>query len=714
MSSSSLSLSSELRAQLQNFKVAELRALCKQHGIRGYSKAKHSELIEKLLGAADTTAVATTAPGVPACKNAHQIQEANHRNRQQLPLISEGLSTGDSSTQPSQILTSSSATPSTLMSDTLLITPSTLSTNLPLIHEKTFSRKDLPAIDIARQATDQCFLSQTQGASSSGIPSQSASKAAVEAFNALERRQAAVSLKDVVFKKREKKRAADPSSSELQESPNKKTPEACSSQNSASCVQFKSATLMTRQNPQFSKTFPTRKRDSKRAPVRFSVVPCLPQSVTASQTASQVPHLPLGTVPLAKTTKTAVKNKSIAMQKPRNQPVKNFVAPAFVKAVIHSAQSARNSLAEISPCLEEPLLSGRALTACSTSENLKSKQNAIERIQKSWLTRFYNQLAAARKDMVARNPNLASSRSPAGLPGMTAEFVHSSATGPEQLDIAVVFVIGRLYSQIGMDDWEAIVKEELVFSTTNAGGGLWEIVTRTQTREVSKRRGLPSPIKTELATYFVIGETGEVLTKGDEKSLRQDWRLYLAENSISAENTLMNAVRTKDDLAYPHGIAAIWAKSTSRQTDLADSHRLAEKYVLSNVMPNSYTGEYQTALQMEAAWMGQGSLAAQPRKPQVNLFLPEAHQVECVSFLTSGLCAKPLHPSIMIVKRKSTEDLALRETGQIIGNFEEAGVLTIWQTLIGCDPSGVALPELESKRLSERFWTTPDENNQIE
>ena len=68
----------------------------------------------------------------------------------------------------------------------------------------------------------------------------------------------------------------------------------------------------------------------------------------------------------------------------------------------------------------------------------------------------------------------------------------------------------------------------------------------------------------------------------------------------------------------------------------------------------------------------------------------------------------------MIVKRKSTEDLALRETGQIIGNFEEAGVLTIWQTLIGCDPSGVALPELESKRLSERFWTTPDENNQIE
>lgn len=66
----------------------------------------------------------------------------------------------------------------------------------------------------------------------------------------------------------------------------------------------------------------------------------------------------------------------------------------------------------------------------------------------------------------------------------------------------------------------------------------------------------------------------------------------------------------------------------------------------------------------------------------------------------------------MIVKRKSTEDLVLRETGQIIGNFEEAGVYIIWQTLIGCDSSGVALPESESKRISERFWRGPDGNHE--
>lgn len=212
----------------------------------------------------------------------------------------------------------------------------------------------------------------------------------------------------------------------------------------------------------------------------------------------------------------------------------------------------------------------------------------MERINKSWLTRFYDQLATARKDTMAQNPNLASSRTPIGLPGMTAEFVHSSTTGTEQLDVAVVFVMSRLYTQIGIDDWEAIVRDEPVHAATKVGGGLWKIVTRTQTREVSRRRGLPSPVKTELATYFVIGETGEIIAKGGEKALRRDWRLYLSEHSNSAEETLMNTVKTKDDIAYPHGIAAGWTKTVNRKPDLAENYRLAEKYVLSNVMPNRY------------------------------------------------------------------------------------------------------------------------------
>lgn len=354
----------------------------------------------------------------------------------------------------------------------------------------------------------------------------------------------------------------------------------------------KTAHVTAMQNPKetsCSKAYLTRKRDCNRAPVRFSVVPNLSQLAPASQDTSQVPHLPLGTALAASTSETAVTAKSTrstATRKPKKQQVKNFVAPAFVQPAIESTQVARNLFIETSPCREEPLLSGPAATASSITDRLRLKQDAVERIKKSWLTRFYDQLATARKDTVARNPNLASSRTPIGLPGMMAEFVHSCTTGTEELDVAVVFVIARLHIQIGTDDWEAIVKDELVHAARKVGGGLWMIVTRTQTREVSKRRGLPAPIKTELATYFVIGGTGEIIAKGDEKALRQDWRLYLSENSNSTEETLMNSVKTKDDIAYPHGIAAGWTKTVNRKPDLAENYRLAEKYVLSNVMPN--------------------------------------------------------------------------------------------------------------------------------
>lgn len=110
----------------------------------------------------------------------------------------------------------------------------------------------------------------------------------------------------------------------------------------------KTAHVIAMQNPKetsCSKTFPTRKRDPKKAPIRFSVVPNLPPVVPVSQDTSQGVHLHLGTAPAASTAKTAFTAKSIrftATRKPKKQPVKNFVAPAFAQAAIKSTQVACN------------------------------------------------------------------------------------------------------------------------------------------------------------------------------------------------------------------------------------------------------------------------------------------------------------------------------------------------------------------------------------
>lgn len=42
-----------------------------------------------------------------------------------------------------------------------------------------------------------------------------------------------------------------------------------------------------------------------------------------------------------------------------------------------------------------------------------------------------------------------------------------------------------------------------------------------------------------------------------------------------------------------------------------------------DTVDDSYSGEYQSALQMDATWTGQSLLSAQPRRARVNLYLPE-------------------------------------------------------------------------------------------
>jgi hypothetical protein len=80
--------------------------------------------------------------------------------------------------------------------------------------------------------------------------------------------------------------------------------------------------------------------------------------------------------------------------------------------------------------------------------------------------------------------------------------------------------------------------------------------------------------------------------------------------------------------------------------------------------------------------------------------------VESVSFIARGAVQdQPLHPSIAIIKRKTAEDFVLRETGQVIGNVEDSGVAMVWQCLLGCEASGIAMPTAKAKEITAQFWT---------
>ncbi|KAI5450161.1 hypothetical protein NCC49_003310 [Naganishia albida] len=321
------------------------------------------------------------------------------------------------------------------------------------------------------------------------------------------------------------------------------------------------------------------------APLKKSVVSTFARpAITASQPLT-VPHLPLGTVPFASSPHIVpVKGKPVSTEK-KKLP-RAFVAPAYMPPSI-KPKSPPESAVPATLCQEEPLLCGPVPEDSSAADIVKSKQVAIARMRKSWLNRFYQQIAKARTDTLSGNSNFdGGTRSPSGLPGMASDFVFAPTTGPTELDVATVFVVARLHTRIQMNDWESIVKDEQVMSVTKRGGGIWKVSTRTHIHGLARQFGCPLPQKTETDTYLVIGDTGDVIGKGNEDTLRIDWKNLLSEDSRDSGKALIELLRTKDDLSYPHGIAAGWTRVAKKGEALMDEYRMAEKYVLSNVMPN--------------------------------------------------------------------------------------------------------------------------------
>lgn len=81
------------------------------------------------------------------------------------------------------------------------------------------------------------------------------------------------------------------------------------------------------------------------------------------------------------------------------------------------------------------------------------------------------------------------------------------------------------------------------------------------------------------------------------------------------------------------------------------------------------------------------------------------HQVESVALIIE-VNGQPvaLHPAIALVTRKSTEDIILRQTGQVIGNVDYEGVTELYQNMLGCDRRGVAVSTAKAEDMAKEFW----------
>ncbi|KAG1790272.1 uncharacterized protein HD556DRAFT_1242532 [Suillus plorans] len=229
-----------------------------------------------------------------------------------------------------------------------------------------------------------------------------------------------------------------------------------------------------------------------------------------------------------------------------------------------------------------------------------------------------------------------------------------------------------------VEDAQEVVKGEIWAITIRDGNSLSEFYVLESTCEVIGR-ALNAP---QLEIY--------------SSGLRADWSRYIASHTgISAgpHNLFSGNLRWANYEEYDRGMSRHWLHRISSEADVGLSKKVvAERYVLACVLANSISGQWMSSNQMAQEFAGLPSqvtpAAIRGKTPKINLYLPAHHHVESVHFTTPK--GVPLHPALAVIQTPAREYVVLKDNGMQVG-CEEDGVANVWMHVLGCDENGIAV-----------------------
>ncbi|KAG2101048.1 uncharacterized protein F5147DRAFT_639897 [Suillus discolor] len=231
-----------------------------------------------------------------------------------------------------------------------------------------------------------------------------------------------------------------------------------------------------------------------------------------------------------------------------------------------------------------------------------------------------------------------------------------------------------------VEDAQEVVRGEIWAITIRDGNSLYEFYVLESTCEVIGR-ALNAP---QLEVY--------------SSGLRADWSRYIASHTgISAgpHNLFLKNLRWANYEEYDRGISRHWLHRISFEPDVGLSKKaVAERYVLACVVANSISGQWMSSNQMAQEFAGLPPrvtpTAIRGETPKINLYLPAHHHVESVHFTTPK--GVPFHPALAVIQTPAREYIVLKDNGMQVG-CEEDGVANVWMHVLGCDRNGIAVSE---------------------
>ncbi|KAG2039551.1 hypothetical protein BDR03DRAFT_1008877 [Suillus americanus] len=111
--------------------------------------------------------------------------------------------------------------------------------------------------------------------------------------------------------------------------------------------------------------------------------------------------------------------------------------------------------------------------------------------------------------------------------------------------------------------------------------------------------------------------------------------------------------------------------------------------VVANSISGQWMSSNQMAQEF-AGLPSQGTTLAAIRggAPKINLYLPAHHHIESVHFTTPK--GVQLHPALAVIQTPAREYIVLKDNGMQVG-CEEDGVANVWMHVLGCDKNGIAV-----------------------
>ncbi|VDC05574.1 unnamed protein product [Peniophora sp. CBMAI 1063] len=263
-----------------------------------------------------------------------------------------------------------------------------------------------------------------------------------------------------------------------------------------------------------------------------------------------------------------------------------------------------------------------------------------------------------------------------------SERLLGSPDNPKQLTVAFRFLQTRLWFTLSIGalanaggDPLAWLRSTVVGAQEIVPGEIWQITTST------------------CESFYVLEATCEVIghppgCDGAVPTMRADWMDHTA--ALGDGKPLLQSMRWAHNEEYERGLSRHWISRTRHMSESGVALRaVGERYTLACVISNSVSGAWMSTTEMAQGLSGPvqsiQTTKKKSSKQTLGLFLPAHHHVESVHFTAIG--DQSLHPALAIIQTPAREYFILRDNGMQVG-CEEDGVVEMWQKVLGCDAHG--------------------------